>query len=234
MTISDRPSSLSSGTSSAPRASARALEMNGSEAINFMPNAVARSATAPPMRPSPTMPSVLPYNSVPMNGLRSQRPARIEATASGVWRASDNISAKVCSVAASVFAPGVLSTTMPASVAAGTSIASTPTPARATTVSFGPYASSARSTRVSERTIKPSASASAACSASAERPTVETTSMPASRKTPIPVSENGSATTTRAERLGALTALMGRTCAASHTCGFTFGCRSIRWTARAL
>ena len=72
------------------------------------------------------MPSVLPYSSVPMSRLRSQTPSRSCCTACGVRRASESISANVCSVAASVFAPGVLSTMIPASVAASTSIASTP------------------------------------------------------------------------------------------------------------
>jgi len=43
-----------------------------------------------------------------------------------------------------VLAPGVLSTMMPASVCRVDVDASTPTPARATTVSFGPAASSSR------------------------------------------------------------------------------------------
>jgi hypothetical protein len=77
--------------------------------------------------------------------LRFQIPSRSICTAAGTRRASESISAKVCSVAAIEFAPGVLRTRIPASVAAATSIASTPTPARATTESFGPAASSSRS-----------------------------------------------------------------------------------------
>ena len=40
-----------------------------------MPNALARSATSLPMRPRPTMPSVLSASSTPSQRLRSQRPA---------------------------------------------------------------------------------------------------------------------------------------------------------------
>ena len=147
------------------------------------------------------MPSVLPASSVPTSLRRSQRPSRSDCTACGMCRASEIIKPKVSSTAESVFAAGVFSTTTPASVAAGTSIESTPTPARATTVSCGPAASKSRSTRVSERTISPSAVSSDALRSSRERPTIESTVMPASRRIARPCSANDSATTTRLDRL---------------------------------
>ena len=208
--MSDSPSNSSSATSFAPRASTRAPEMNGSQPTTRISNAAARAAIAPPIRPSPTTPRVLPASSVPTNALRSQRPARVDATASGMRRTSASSNANVNSVAAIVFAPGVLRTTIPASVAAATSIASTPTPARATTARCGPAASNSRSTRVSERTIKPSARASASHNSSRDFPTHETISMPCSRSTASPVSEKGSATTTRAERRFTCTGLTSR------------------------
>jgi hypothetical protein len=197
VTTSLSRSSVSRSASFAPNASARAAPTYGSCASTFIPNAAARVATFPPIRPSPTMPSVFPNSSVPISRLRSQTPSRSCCTADGVRRASESISANVCSVAAIVFAPGVFSTRIPASVAASTSIESTPAPARATTARRGPAASSSRSTRVSERTISPSASASSAISSARVRPIRASTSIPASRSTATPASANGSAIRTR-------------------------------------
>ncbi len=169
-----------------------------------MPKARARMQTAPPIRPKPTIPSVLPKSSVPMNGARSHRPARTEADACGMCRASASSSAKVCSVAAIVFAAGVLTTTMPACVAASTSMASTPTPARPTTRMRGDRAMRSLSTRVSERTMRPSASCKAASRSAREWPTHEMISMPRSCSTSCPHDANGSAKTTRMDDLGTL------------------------------
>ncbi len=55
--------------------------------MTFIPKAIARRATSPPMRPMPTMPSVLPLSSVPSNDFRSHLPAAIEACACGILRA---------------------------------------------------------------------------------------------------------------------------------------------------
>ena len=82
--------------------------------------------------------------------------ARRLASARGRWRSSASITASVCSAAAIEFGPGVFSTTMPRSVAAGTSILSVPTPARVTTRSRVPAASTSAVTFVSLRTISAS------------------------------------------------------------------------------
>src|ERR671931_1276378 len=52
-----------------------------------MPNALSRSATSAPTRPSPTIPRVLPYSSAPWKRVRSQRPWRRAASARGTLRA---------------------------------------------------------------------------------------------------------------------------------------------------
>ena len=160
---------FSRSTSLASNESARACEMYGSYVCTVMPKARARIAMLPPMRPRPTMPSVLPRDFVadqlerpsgPRAGLCRRRECGARA------RASARRSVRPPT---SVFAAGVLSTTTPARSRPATSIESTPTPARATTCSFGPAASRSRSTRVSERTIRPSASASAAAVRRASR-----------------------------------------------------------------
>ncbi len=73
--------------------------------MTFMPKAMARRATSPPMRPMPTMPSVFPFSSVPSNDLRSHLPATIEACACGILRASASSSEKVSSAVEIVFPP---------------------------------------------------------------------------------------------------------------------------------
>ena len=52
------------------------------------------SATSRPIRPKPTIPSVLPRSSVPVNFFFSHTPRFIEASAAGIDRASDSISAE--------------------------------------------------------------------------------------------------------------------------------------------
>ena len=93
--------------------------------------ATARVATAWPIRPRPTMPSVLPANCVPMNFLRSQRPSTRLWWAAAMFRTRPYIRASVCSAVEIVLPPGVFMTTMPCRVAALVSMLSTPTPARA-------------------------------------------------------------------------------------------------------
>ena len=95
-----------------------------------MPKARARIATSWPMRPKPSMPSVLPSTSVPPNFERSHFPPVSDSCACGMLRASASISASVCSAAATVLASGALATMMPRFEAAATSTLSTPTPAR--------------------------------------------------------------------------------------------------------
>ena len=76
------------------------------------------------------MPSVLPRSSMPMKRERVHSLRRIEASACGMLRASEIMSANACSAAAMVLPVGELTTAMPCCVAASTSMLSTPTPAR--------------------------------------------------------------------------------------------------------
>src|ERR687888_2072212 len=124
-----------------------------------MPNALRRSATSAPTRPSPTIPRVLPYSSAPWKRVRSQRPWRRAASARGTLRAWASTRATVCSAAEITLDCGALTTMIPSRVAAATSTLSSPMPARPTT-------STSVSTRVAERTIRASAPATAASSSS--------------------------------------------------------------------
>ena len=85
----------------------------------------------------------------------------------GIWRAMAIIMAKVCSVAAMVLPPGELITIMPLSVAAATSILSTPTPARPIIFKFLAAAITSAVTLEAERTIRASYSGIIARSSSA-------------------------------------------------------------------
>ena len=76
------------------------------------------------------MPSVLPKISTPRNLFFSHLPARVEASASGICRASDSISVMACSAVVIELPNGVFITMMPRAVAAGMSTLSTPMPAR--------------------------------------------------------------------------------------------------------
>ena len=111
------------------------------------------------------MPTVLPFSSTPVNVLRFHCPARRLASAAGMCRAADSSSATACSAAETMFDVGALTTITPRAVAAGTSTLSSPTPARATTLSRLDAASASASTLVAERTSSASASARAASSA---------------------------------------------------------------------
>ena len=125
-----------------------------------MPKLRARRATSSPMRPRPTMPSVLPRNSVPCSIFFSHLPLCSAAVAFGIWRAIVIIRPSVSSATATALAPGVFITTMPRLVAASASMLSTPTPARPITRSFGACSSSSGVTCTALRTTKASASAS--------------------------------------------------------------------------
>ena len=81
------------------------------------------------------MPTVLPSSSTPVNELRFHCPARRLASAAGMCRAAASSSATACSAAETMFEVGALTTITPRAVAAGTSMLSRPTPARATTLS---------------------------------------------------------------------------------------------------
>ena len=63
-------------------------DTNGSCTITFIPRPRARDETSWPIRPKPTMPSVLSANSTPPNRERSHRPAVSAAWAWGMFRAT--------------------------------------------------------------------------------------------------------------------------------------------------
>ena len=73
-----------------------------------------------------------------MNLLRSHLPPLSDWSAAGIMRESDSIKATVCSAALAVLPSGELMTSTPHSVAIGTSMLSTPTPARPITFRFLP------------------------------------------------------------------------------------------------
>jgi hypothetical protein len=124
--------------------------------MTSIPNAWQRCATRLPIRPSPSTPSVLPYTSVPVHLVRSQRPAVSAPCACGMLRATASSIATVCSAAEMMFDCGALQTTMPQRVAASRSTLSTPTPARAMTFRRVPAAITSASTCVWERTTSAS------------------------------------------------------------------------------
>ena len=81
-------------------------------------------------------PSVLPEISTPMNGSFPTCRRWVEASASGIWRASASISEIACSAVVIELPNGVFITMMPRAVAAGMSTLSTPMPARPITFRF--------------------------------------------------------------------------------------------------
>lgn len=116
-----------------------------------MPNAFMRSATSAPMRPRPITPSRLPYSSTPVYFERFHSPAFSEPWAAAMLRAAARMWPQVSSAAEMMFDVGALTTMTPASVAAGTSTLSSPTPARAMTFSCGAAAIASASIWVAER-----------------------------------------------------------------------------------
>ena len=137
-----------------------------------MPNALSRSATRTPIRPSPRMPATLPSSSTPVKVDRFHSPARSEAAACGTLRATASSSPTACSAALTMLDVGAFTTITPARVAASTSTLSRPTPARATTCRRGAWASASASIVVALRTMTATASASAASSAGRSEPSV--------------------------------------------------------------
>ncbi len=96
---------------STPRSAAFAELSDRLQATTWSPNAFARAATSRPMAPIPAMPSVFPCTpSAFPYSLRSQRPARSEATASGIRRSSATIIAMTSSATAPAFRPGQFAT----------------------------------------------------------------------------------------------------------------------------
>ena len=148
-----------------PSWAARAGDTYGSNAMILVPKASSRCATSWPILPRPTTPTVLPFSSTPVYALRFHSPARRLASAAGTWRSADSSSATACSAAETMFEVGAFTTMTPRAVAGGTSTLSSPTPARATTLSWCAAASTSASTLVAERTSSASTSATAASSA---------------------------------------------------------------------
>ena len=143
-----------------------------------MSNASARRTTSRPTRPSPTTPSVLFRSSAPWSDRFVQRPAFMSALARVIDRADASMSANACSATLILLAPGAFRTRMPRALAASRSTLSTPVPARATTRSRGEALISSAVTRVALRTIRASASATAADSCSSDRPRRASTVQP--------------------------------------------------------
>ena len=144
--------------------------------MSSMPNAWARWATSEPARPRPTTPSTLPCSSTPSHFERSQRPATSAEWAWGMLRAWASSSAMACSATERMFDVGALTTMTPRSVAAVTSTLSRPTPARPTTWSDVPAASTSAVTWVAERMIRAWAPGIAASSCSGVSPSCTSTS----------------------------------------------------------
>ena len=94
--------------------------------------------------------------SMPPNFERSQRPSTSAMCAWGMLRACASMSAMACSAADTALDPAALTTTMPRSVAAGTSTLSTPVPARPITRRRGAWAMRAAVTLVALRTTRAS------------------------------------------------------------------------------
>src|SRR5712691_6328434 len=141
-------------------------------------------------------PSILPRISVPMKSDRVHSPRFTDASACGTERASANRSAIVCSAAATMFPRGALTTRMPLRVAAGTSMLSTPTPARPTTRRRRPASRTGAVTFVSLRTTRASNSGIRSIS-SASTSLLTTVTSPARRSRSKPSSASGSATRIR-------------------------------------
>ncbi len=166
--------------------------------MSSMPNACARWATSEPARPRPTTPSTLPCSSTPSHFERSQRPATRALCACGMLRACASSRAMACSATERMFDVGALTTMTPRSVAASTSTLSSPTPARPTTASAVPAASTSVVTCVAERMMSACAPATAPSSCSGLRPSCTSTSCPASASRSSPLCAIFSVTSTRA------------------------------------
>ena len=135
-----------------------------------MPKPSPRRAIAWPMRPQPTIPSVMPVVSPPTmcvgyHGTHS--PSRTWRSPSLMRRAMPSSSANAMSAVASVSTPGVLPTAMPRLAASSRSMLSVPTARLATALTDGAASKSSASTF--SVMIVSSASACAACSSRASR-----------------------------------------------------------------
>ena len=141
-----------------------------------MPNAANRCATNAPIRPSPRMPAVFPSSSMPENRLRCHSPRRSEALAGAMCLAAAMSSPTASSAALTMFDCGAFTTMTPAEVAAGTSMLSSPTPARATTRRRRLARSTSASTLVALRTSRASASRTPSIRAARSVPSQKRTS----------------------------------------------------------
>ena len=167
----------------------------------------ARSATIAPILPQPMMPSVLPVISTPMKRFFSHLPAWVEASACGIWRASESSKVIACSAVVIELPNGVFITMMPFAVAAGMSTLSTPMPARPTTLSLFARSRIFDVTLVAERTARPSkpSMTSASFSLSLPRFGWKSTSMPRSLKIWTAAGESASEMRTRGAIVASLT-----------------------------
>ena len=134
------------------------------------------------MRPRPITPSTFPRSSTPRSDFFSHLLFFICASARGIDRADEIMSANACSATLMLFAPGAFRTRMPLSLAACRSTLSTPEPARAMTRSCGAEAISCEVTLVALRTMSASASAMSFASSSAGRPERASTVQPSVSK----------------------------------------------------
>ena len=118
-----------------------------------MPRAKARRPRAPPIRPTPRMPSVLPSSSIPSDSsFFGHVPDFKAASACGILRARAKRRPRESSATETVGALGVLRTAIPLDAAAGKSMLSVPTPARTITRSLRPAAICRSPSFVAERT----------------------------------------------------------------------------------
>jgi hypothetical protein len=120
----------SSSTLSTPMSLARSGRQERIEGDDLHAQAERAVAAMAPILPQPITPSVLPVISTPMKRFFSHLPACVDASACGISRASENISAIACSAVVIELPNGVFITMMPLAVAAGISTLSTPMPAR--------------------------------------------------------------------------------------------------------
>ena len=121
-----------------------------------IPNPAARSATARPIEPRPTMPRVLPSSPLALLYVAfAQRPRRASATLSAILRSRARISPMASSATATALRPGTLQTSTPFRAATSVSMVLVPAPARITRPSLSAASNTARSTLVL-RTTSPS------------------------------------------------------------------------------
>ncbi len=182
----------------------------------------ARRATACPMRPMPTMPSVRPLGWIPRlsgmpNGLR--QPSRMMARYSAPRRQAARISRKARSAVLSVSTSGVLVTMSPRAFAAATSMWSVPALGLAMIRTLSGNAASFSPVR---RTLGPLKMASLPCSAAARMAASASRSASASTASNSRWARSATAggtrrATSRRNRLPG-TVRLGRTC----TCDMSF------------